>query len=99
MTTPIDPIDPTVIGPGLVAIPLSPTVWDDLPDGQCAVTPNGTVWKRRKGLWHMDPWWQGEDADQIKAICAEPDQWAYDGGWPRKYVEEAHGALDPITLP
>ena len=98
--TPIDPIDPTVIGPGLVAIPMAPTVWDDLPDGQHAVTPNGLVFQRRDCLWHMDPWWQGNgDGEEIAAICAKPESWAFDMGWPRKYVEDAHGVLTPITLP
>ena len=96
---PLDPIDPTVIGPGLAAIPLAPTVWDDLTDGQHAVTPGGIVWQRRGGLWHMDPWWQREVAEQIIAICAEPDEWAYDNGWPRGYVEDAYGPLTAITLP
>lgn len=73
----LDPIEPTRIAPNLTAIPLGPTVWDDLPDGQHAVTPDGTVWQRRNGLWHMDPWYQREDADQIIAVCAEPDAWAY----------------------
>jgi hypothetical protein len=96
---PLDPIDPTAISPGLAAVPLAPSVWDDLPDGQHALTDNAVVWVRRNGLWHRDPWWQGEDADQIKAVCADPDEWAYDLGWPRKYVEDAHGPLTPITLP
>lgn len=95
----LDPIEPTRIGPGLAAIPLAPTVWDDLPDWQYALTPDGIVWQRRRGLWWPAPWWQTEDADQIKAICAEPDEWAYASGWPRKMVEEAHGPLEPITLP
>ena len=98
--TPIDPINPTVIGPGLVAIPMAPTVWDDLPNGQHAVTPNGLVFQRRDGLWHMDPWWQNNGGgEEVIAICAKPDSWDYDGGWPRKYVEDAHGPLTPITLP
>ena len=96
---PLDPIEPTLIGPGLVATPLTPTVWDDMPDGQHAVTPNGIVFQRRKGLWFMDPWWQREDAEQIIAVCAEPDEWAYNNGWPRKNIEDAHGPLTPITLP
>lgn len=96
----LDPIEPTPIGPGLTAIPMSPTVWDDLPDGQHAVTPNGIVFRRRNGLWHMDPWWQNNgDGEQIAEICADPDEWAFDSGWPRKVVEDAHGALTPITLP
>lgn len=99
MSTPLDPIDPTAIGPGLAAIPLSPTPWDDLLDWQHAVTPDGIVWQRRDGLWSPDPWWQLEDAEQIKAVCADPDEWAYGGGWPRKMVEEAHGPLEPIDLP
>lgn len=96
---PLDPIEPTEIAPGVIAIPLAPTVWDDLPDGQHAVTPDGTVWQRRGGLWFMDPWWQREDAAQIIAICAEPDEWAYSNGWPRKTVEEGYGALTPVVLP
>jgi len=96
---PLDPIDPTVIGPGLAAIPLAPTVWDDLPDGQWAVTPDGRVFRRRNGLWHLDPWWQGTDGAEIIAVCEYPNQWAYDSGWPRKMVEDAHGVLTPITLP
>lgn len=95
----IDPVDPTVVAPGVVAIPLSPSVWDDLKDGQHALTANGSVWLRRGGLWHPDPWWQGMDGEEIKAVCVDPDDWAYDNGWPRKYVEDAHGPLAPITLP
>lgn len=96
----IDPIEPTEIAPGLVAIPMSPTVWDDLEDGQHAVTANGIVFQRRDGLWHMNPWWQDDgDGAEIAAICADPDEWAYDMGWPRKQVEDAHGPLTPITLP
>lgn len=97
---PLDPIEPTAIGPGLTAIPLTPSVWDDAEDGQHAVTPNGLVFQRRDGLWHMDPWWQNNgDGEQIAAICADPDEWAYDSGWPRKYVEDAHGPLTPVALP
>lgn len=96
---PLDPIEPTQIGPGLAAIPLIPTPWDDLPDGQHAVTEDGTVWQRRKGLWWRDPWWQGSDAEQIVAVCANPDEWAYSNGWTRKQVEDSQGPLMPITLP
>lgn len=96
---PLDPIEPTVIGPGLAAVSLAPTVWDDLPDWQYALTPDGIVWQRRRGLWWPAPWWQTEDADQIKAVCAEPDEWAYASGWPRKMVEDAYGKLEPVTLP
>lgn len=99
MSGDLDPIDPTPITPGLVAIPLSPTVWDDLLDGQHAVTPDGWVWQRREGLWVGDPWWQEVDAAEIIAICAEPNEWAYDMGWPRAHVEDTHGSLTPITLP
>lgn len=96
----LDPIEPTAITPNLTAIPLTPTVWDDLPDGQHAVTPNGIVFQRRKGLWHMDPWWQNNgDGAEIAAICADPDSWAYNDGWPRHIVEDAHGPLDPVKLP
>lgn len=95
----LDPIEPTQIGPGLVAIPLEPTPWDDLEDGQYAVTPNGTVWLRRKGLWFREPWYQGSDAEEIIAVCADPDEWAYNNGWTRKHVEDATGPLTPITLP
>ena len=96
---PLDPIEPTVIGPGLAAIPLIPTPWDDAEDGQCAVTHDGTVWQRRKGLWHMNPWWQGTPAEEIIAICAKPDHWAYDLDWTRKQVEDAKGLLTPIVPP
>ena len=95
----LDPIEPTTIGPGLAAIPLTPTVWDDAEDWQHAVTSNGMVWQRRRGLWWPSPWWQGSDAEEIKAVCANPDDWAYSNGWPRKMVEDAHGPLEPITLP
>ena len=97
--TELDPIDPTVIGPGLVAVPLGPTVWDDLPDGQHAVAPDGTVYQRRGGLWFRDPWWQGSDGEEVVAICDNPDGWAYDNGWPRAYIEAAEGGLTPIVLP
>ena len=51
--TDIDPIEPTKIAPGLTAIPLTPTVWDDLPDGQVAVTSNsGLVWQPQRALVH-----------------------------------------------
>ena len=96
---PLDPIDPTEIAPGVVVVPQTPSPWDDAEDGQHAVTPDGLVYERRDGLWHLDPWWQTEDHDQIVAICADPDEWAYDNGWPRKYVEDTHGPLTPITLP
>jgi hypothetical protein len=96
---PLDPIDPTQIAPNMAAIPLAPTVWDDLSDGQHAVTPDGTVWQRREGLWYRDPWWQGEDAEQIIAVCTDPSEWAYALGWTRKHVEDAVGLLAPITLP
>lgn len=102
MSVPLDPFDPTVIAPGLIAIPLEPTPWDDLPDGQHAVTPDGIVWGRRDGLWHRDPWWQGTDADSVDEfieICADPNAWAYDLGHPRKNVEESHGPLTPVALP
>lgn len=52
---PLDPIEPTVIGPGLAAVSLAPTVWDDLPDWQYALTPDGIVWQRRRGLWWPAP--------------------------------------------
>ena len=97
--TALDPIDPTAISPGLAAAPLTPPVWDDAEDGQHAVTPNGVVFQRRDGLWHMDPWWQTEGGQQIADICAAPDAWAFDLGWPRKFVEETHGVLTSITLP
>lgn len=32
-------------------------------------------------------------------MCAEPDEWAYASGWPRKMVEDAYGKLEPVTLP
>lgn len=96
---PLDSIEPTVIGPGVAAIPLTPTVWDDAEDGQHAVTVDGTVWERRRGMWWRHPWWQGLDAEEIIATCADPDDWAYSLGWPRKNVEDAHGPLTPITLP
>jgi hypothetical protein len=99
VSIPLDPIEATAIGPGLAAISLAPTVWDDLPDGQHALTPDGVVWQRRRGLWWPSPWWQLEDAEQIKATCADPDSWAYASGWPRKMIEDAHGPLEPITLP
>lgn len=95
----LDPIDPTEIAPGVAAVPLIPTPWDDMTDGQHALSGDGTVWQRRGGLWHMAPWWQDEAADEIKAICADPDEWAYDVGWTRKQVEDAKGPLTPITLP
>lgn len=96
----LDPIESTAIGPGLAAIPLGATVWDDAEDGQHAVTPDGIVFQCRKGLWHMDPWWQNNgDGAEIAAICADPDEWAFDSGWPRKMVEDAHGPLTYITLP
>lgn len=99
ITMPLDPFDPVVIAPGVAAIPLTPAPWDDLPDGQHAVTPDGSVWQRRKGLWHRDPWWQGLVAREIVAVCAEPDEWAFGLGWTRKHVEEHVGPLTPITLP
>lgn len=95
----LDPLDPTAIAPGVIAIPLEPTPWDDLPDGQHAVTPDGTVWQRRGGLWFRDPWWQGMEADDIAAVCADPDEWAYSLGWPRRDVEDGNGPLRAITLP
>ena len=96
---PLDPIDATQIAPGVAVIPLIPTPWDDLPDGQHAVTPDGTVWKRNSGLWRMDPWYQRDDAEQIIAVCENPDEWAYGNDWTRKHVEDAFGPLTPITLP
>jgi hypothetical protein len=96
----LDPIEPTAISPGLAAIPLAPTPWDDAEDGQHAVTPNGIVFHRRGGLWHMYPWWQNNgDGAEIAAICAGPDEWAFDLDWTRKHVEDAHGPLTFITLP
>lgn len=95
----LDPIDPTPIGPGLTAIPLTATPWDELEDGQYAVTPDGTVFVRRDDLWHLSPWWQGSDGAEIVAICENPDEWAYDLGWTRKHIEDARGPLTPITLP
>lgn len=99
-TTPdLDPIDPTEIAPGVVAVPLAPTVWDDAEDGHHAVTDDGTVWERREGLWHQRPWWQNETAAQVVAVCADPEEWAYDLGWTRSHVEDTRGPLTPITLP
>lgn len=95
----LDPIDPTPIGPGLTAVPLAPTPWDDCEDGQHAVTGDGTVFVRRRGLWHFAAWWQGTDGAEIIAICLNPGEWAYDTGWPRKMVEDAKGPLTPISLP
>ena len=95
----LDPFDPTVIAPGVAAIPLTPTPWDDLPDGQHAVTPDGTVWQRRAGLWHRHPWWQGSTAEEIIAVCDDPDEYAYSLGWTRKHVEENVGGLMTIDLP
>lgn len=95
----LDPLDPSAVAPGVAAVPLTSTPWDDLPDGQHAVTPDGTVWQRRSGLWHREPWWQGSDADEIVNICSDPDEYAYDLGWTRKQVEENVGPLTPITLP
>ncbi len=98
--TPIDPIEPTAIGPGLAAMSLASTVWDDMDDGQHAVSPDAVVWVRHKGIWHRAAWWQTIDAEEIVAICEDPDEWAYDLGWPRAWVEDHHGgALVPITLP
>jgi hypothetical protein len=97
--TALDPLDPTSIMPDLTVVPLTPTPWDDLPDGQHAVTPDGAVWQRRAGLWHRDPWWQGSDAEEIIAVCTEPDEYAFDLGWTRKHVEETVGPLTPIRLP
>lgn len=96
---PIDPIEPTQINDNLVAVPLAPTVWDDLADDQHAVTRDGEVWQRRGGLWHADPWYQREDSEQIIAVCADPDSWAHGSGWPRAMVEDTYGPLTPITLP
>lgn len=96
---PLDPIDLTAITPEVVAIPLTPTVWDDAENGQHAVTQDGTVWHRRDGLWWRDPWWQGSDHDEIVATCADPEEWAYSLGWPRKQVEDAQGPLTYITIP
>jgi hypothetical protein len=96
---PLDPIDATQIAPGLVAIPLGPTPWDDLNDGQHAITPDGVVWQRREGLWHRDPWWQGNDAAETCEVCSDPGDWAYDLGWSRKHIEDSVGPLTPITLP
>lgn len=95
----LDPTEPTEIGPGLAAIPLHPTPWDDLDDGTRAVTRNGVVWERRAGMWHRSPWWQGSDGDEIIAICADPDDWAYDLPYSRAHVEEAYGPLAPVVLP
>lgn len=95
----LDPFDPTLIAPGVAAVPLTPTPWDDLPDGQLAVTPDGTVWQRRSGLWHRSPWWQGFDYEEIVAICADPEEYAYDLDWTRKHLEDHVGPLTPITLP
>lgn len=97
--TALDPLDPTLVAPGVAAIPLTSTPWDDLPDGQHAVTPNGVVWQRRSGLWHRDPWWQGSEASEIVNVCTDPDEYAYDLGWTRKHVEDTHGPLTSITLP
>lgn len=96
---PLDPIDPTAIGPGLTAIPLGATPWDELGDGQHAVVRDGTVWVRRAGMWHRDPWWQRRDADEIVAVCADPDGWAYDMGWTRKHIEDTYGPMTPVALP
>ena len=95
----LDWIDPIDIDPRLTVIPLAPTVWDDAKDGQHAVTDDGIVWERRDGLWWRHPWWQNSDAEEIIATCADPDEWAYSLGWPRKNVEDAHGSLTYITLP
>ncbi len=95
----LDPLDPTSITPDVAAVPLTPTPWDDLADGRHVVTPDGVVWQRRAGLWHRDPWWQGSGAEEIVAVCAEPDEWAFDLGWSRKQVEETVGSLTPIHLP
>lgn len=95
----LDPIDPTILGPGLAAIPLAPTVWDDAEDGQHAVTQDATVWQRRDGLWWREPWWQGSDHDEIVAVCADPGEWAYGLGWPRDQLEAAHGPLTLIMIP
>lgn len=97
--TAMDPFDPTVIAPGVVAIPLTPTPWDDMEDGQTAVDTVGHVWIRHDGLWYRYPWWQGADRDELIATCADPGGWAYSLGWSRAHVEEAHGALTPVTLP
>ena len=97
--TGLDPFDPMVIAPGLAAIPLTPTPWDDLPNGQYAVDPQGIVWQRRAGLWHRDPWWQGCDAAEIIDICDAFETFAYDLGWTRKHVEDSVGLLTPIILP
>lgn len=99
MSIPLDPIDPTPIAPGLVAIPLTPTPWDQFNDGQVGLTQDGTVWQRRHGLWHRHPWWQSEDADQIRAVCSNPGEWAYDMGWTLAQVEATKGPIEPITLP
>lgn len=96
---PLDPIGPTAITPNLVAVPMAPTVWDDLADGQHAVTGNGYVWLRRGGIWYADPWWQGADGAEIFMVCADSDSWAWGAGWPRHILEDAYGPLTPITLP
>lgn len=103
----VDPIDPTVIGPGLVIMSAGPTVWDDLPDGQLAYTDrtlNGieaaehvTVWQRREGVWHRFPWWQGWAPDEFPAVLADPVTWGIDRGWSRGLLEETQGPLHPIT--
>jgi hypothetical protein len=95
----LDPIAPTVIAPKAAAVPLAPTAWDDISDGQHTVTPDGRVWHRRTGLWHADPWWQGVTVDEITDVCSRPDEYAYDLGWPRAVVEDVHGPMTPVQLP
>lgn len=84
---------------GLVAVPLTSTPGDDVKDGSSAVTPDGTVWQHRKGLWYEHPWWQRCDAEEIIAVCDDPEEWAYNLGWTREQVEESVGALTYIHLP
>lgn len=96
---PLDPIDPTTVGPGITAIPIAPTVWDDADDGQHAVTEEGIVYQRRNGLWHMDPWYQGTDRAEIVDVCNDPASWSFGVGWPRAMIESTHGLLTYITLP
>ena len=95
----LDPFDPVLLAHGLVAVPLTPTPWDDLPDGQHAITTNGTVWQRKDGLWHRQPWWQGCTYAEVLAVCTDPDEYAYSLCWTRKQVEESVGPLTLINLP
>lgn len=82
---------------GLVAVALTPE--DGVKEGQCAVTPDGTVWQYRTGFWRRYPWWQRSEAEEIIAICADPDDWHLDFKWTRKQIEESVGALIYIRLP